>query len=54
MPNIEEFIYVCRKSLKQALLQELCTQNSKVLLQSMGNYIQYPGININGKESEKE
>ena len=28
--------------------------NSKVLLQSTGNYIQYPVINHNGKEYEKE
>ena len=28
--------------------------NNKVLLYSTGNYIQYPGINHNGKESEKE
>ena len=28
--------------------------NSKVLLYSTGNYIQYPIINHNGKEYEKE
>ena len=28
--------------------------NNKVLLQSTGNYIQYPVINHNGKEYEKE
>ena len=28
--------------------------NSKVLLYSTGNYIQYPHINENGKEHEKE
>ena len=28
--------------------------NSKVLLYSTGNYIQYPVINRNGKEYEKE
>ena len=28
--------------------------NSKVLLYSTENYIQYPGINHNGKEYEKE
>ena len=28
--------------------------NNKVLLHSTGNYIQYPGINHNGKEYEKE
>ena len=28
--------------------------NNKVLLYSTGNYIQYPGINHNGKEYEKE
>ena len=28
--------------------------NSKVLLYRMGSYIQYPMINHNGKESEKE
>ena len=28
--------------------------NSKVLLYSTGNYIQYPVINHNGKEYEKE
>ena len=28
--------------------------NIKVLLQSTGNYIQYPVINHNGKEYEKE
>ena len=28
--------------------------NSKVLLYSTGNYIQYPVINHNGKENEKE
>ena len=28
--------------------------NSKVLLYSTGNYIQYPMINHNGKEYEKE
>ena len=28
--------------------------NSKVLLHSTGNYIQYPVINHNGKEYEKE
>ena len=28
--------------------------NNKVLLYSTGNYIQSPGINHNGKESEKE
>ena len=28
--------------------------NNKVLLYSMGNYIQYPVINHNGKEYEKE
>ena len=27
---------------------------NKVLLQSTGNYIQYPGINHNGKEYKKE
>ena len=29
-------------------------KNSKVLLYSTGNYIQYPVINHNGKEYEKE
>ena len=28
--------------------------NNKVLLYSTGNYIQYPGINHNGKEYKKE
>ena len=28
--------------------------NNKDLLYSMGNYIQYPGINHHGKEYEKE
>ena len=28
--------------------------NSKVLLYNTGNYIQYPGINHNGKEFKKE
>ena len=28
--------------------------NKKVLLYSIGNYIQYPVINLNGKENEKE
>ena len=28
--------------------------NNKVLLYSIGNYIQYPVINQNGKEHEKE
>ena len=28
--------------------------NNKVLLYSTGNYIQYPVINLNGKEYEKE
>ena len=28
--------------------------NNKVLLYSIGNYIQYPGINHNGKEYKKE
>ena len=28
--------------------------NKKVLLYSTGNYIQYPGINHNGKEYKKE
>ena len=28
--------------------------NNKILLQSTGNYIQYPVINPNGKEYEKE
>ena len=28
--------------------------NNKVLLYSPGNYIQYPGINHNGKEYKKE
>ena len=28
--------------------------NNKVLLHSTGNYIQYPGINHNGKEYGKE
>ena len=28
--------------------------NNKVLLYSTGNYIQYPEINYNGKEYEKE
>ena len=28
--------------------------NNKVLLYSTGSYIQYPGINHNGKEYEKE
>ena len=28
--------------------------NNKVLLDSTGNYIQYPMINHNGKEYEKE
>ena len=28
--------------------------NNKVLLYSTGNYIQYPVINYNGKEYEKE
>ena len=28
--------------------------NNKVLLYSIGNYIQYPVINHNGKENEKE
>ena len=28
--------------------------NNKVLLQSTGNYIQYPVINHHGKEYEKE
>ena len=28
--------------------------NNKILLYSTGNYIQYPVININGKEYEKE
>ena len=28
--------------------------NNKVLLNSTGNYIQYPGINHNGKENKKE
>ena len=28
--------------------------NNKVLLYSTGNYIQYPGINQNGKEYKKE
>ena len=28
--------------------------NNKVLLYSTGNYIQYPVINHNGKECEKE
>ena len=28
--------------------------DNKVLLYSTGNYIQYPGINHNGKEHEKE
>ena len=34
----------------------LCTGwiNNKVLLCSTGNYLQYPGINHNGKENEKE
>ena len=34
----------------------LCTEwiNSKVLLCSTGNYIQYPVINHDGKEHEKE
>ena len=34
----------------------LCIEwiDNKVLLYSTGNYIQYPGINHNGKEYEKE
>ena len=34
----------------------LCIEwiDNKVLLYSTGNYIQYPGINHNGKESKKE
>ena len=28
--------------------------NNKVLLNSIGNYIQYPVVNHNGKEYEKE
>ena len=28
--------------------------NDKILLHSTGNYIQYPMINHNGKENEKE
>ena len=28
--------------------------NNKVLLHSTGNYVQYPGINHNGKEHKKE
>ena len=28
--------------------------NNKVLLYSTGNYIQYPGVNHNGKEYRKE
>ena len=32
----------------------LTWRNNKVLLCSTGNYIQYPVINPNGKESEKE
>ena len=28
--------------------------NNRVLLHSTGNYIQYPGINHNGKEYKKE
>ena len=28
--------------------------NNKFLLYSIGNYIQYPAINHNGKENEKE
>jgi len=29
-------------------------KNNKLLLYSGGNYIQYPGINHNGKEYEKD
>ena len=29
-------------------------KNNKALLYSTGNYIQYPGINHNGKDYEKE
>jgi len=41
--QIYSFLYINRN-----------TVNNKVLPYSMGNYIQYPVINHNGKEYEKE